>query len=110
MTWMDPPKLVIQQPPQQPLQQQLLPQQQPPPQQQPGEPQPLLQLPQLRFSSTSCLSADLLLLKAGLSTMFKETFKCFVLNALWSKAKQSRIVLRHGIRHNFLEIHLLLVV
>ena len=68
MTWTDPLKLVIQQPPQQPLQQPPLPpqQQQPlPQQQQPGEPQPLLQLPQLRFSSTSCLSADLLLLSGG---------------------------------------------
>ena len=38
-----------------------------------------------------------------------DTFKCFVLNALCSKAKQLRIVLRHGIIPNFLEIHLLLV-
>ena len=30
------------------------------------------------------------------------------LNALCSKAKQLRIFLRHGIRHDFLEIHLLL--
>ena len=33
--------------------------------------------------------------------------KCFVLNALYSKAKQLRIVSRHGIRPDFLEIHLL---
>ena len=38
------------------------------------------------------------------------SFKCFVLNALCSKAKQLRILLkRHGIRPDFLEIHLLLV-
>ena len=37
------------------------------------------------------------------------SFKCFVLNALCSKAKPLRIVLRHGIRPHFLEIHLLYV-
>ena len=48
-------------------------------------------------------------LKAGLSydkivsyAMSKDTFKCFVLNALCSKEKQLR-----GIRPDFLEIHLL---
>ena len=53
-------------------------------------------------------------MKAGLSedkiasyAMSYDTFKCFVLNALCSKAKQLRIVLGHGIRPDFLEIHLL---
>ena len=79
MTWTDPLKLVIQQPPQQPLQQQQPPQR--PPQQppQPGEPQPLLQLPQLRFSSTSCLSADLLLLNGGKFKFFGQ-FGTVILN------------------------------
>ena len=36
-----------------------------------------------------------------------DTFKCFVLNALCSKVKKLIIVLRHGIRPDFLEIHLL---
>ena len=36
------------------------------------------------------------------------SFQCFVLTALCSKAKQLRIVLRHGIRPDFLEIHMLL--
>ena len=36
------------------------------------------------------------------------SFQCFVLTALCSKAKQLRIVLRHGIRPDFFEIHLLL--
>ena len=35
------------------------------------------------------------------------TFKCFVLNSLCSKAKQLRIVLCYRIRSNFYEIHLL---
>ena len=39
--------------------------------------------------------------------MSQDIFKCFVLNAMCSKAKQLRIVLRHGIRPKFLEIHLL---
>ena len=39
--------------------------------------------------------------------MSQDIFKCFVLNALYSKAKQLRIVLRHGIRPDFCEIHLL---
>ena len=38
--------------------------------------------------------------------MSEDTSKCFVLNALCSKAKQLRIVLIHGIRPDFLEIHL----
>ena len=35
-------------------------------------------------------------------------FKCFVLNALCFKSKQLIFVLRHGIRHDSLEINLLL--
>ena len=35
-------------------------------------------------------------------------FKCFVLNALCSIAKRLKIVIRHGIRPDFLEIHLLI--
>ena len=37
----------------------------------------------------------------------KKMFKCFVLSVLCSKTKQLRIVLRHGIGPDFLEIHLL---
>ena len=39
--------------------------------------------------------------------MSYDTFKCFVFNALCSKAKQLRIVLRHGIRPDCLQIYLL---
>ena len=41
--------------------------------------------------------------------MSYDIFKCFVLNAMCSKAKQLRNVLWHGIRPDFLEIHLLLI-
>ena len=49
---------------------------------------------------------------AGLSEEKLSLMPCLrtlsnVLNALCSKAKQLRIVLRHGIRPDFLEIHLL---
>ena len=66
------------------------------------------------FTFVYQFSSIMTTLKAGLSedkigsyAMSKDTFKCFVLNALCSKAKQLRIVLRHGIRPDFLEIHLL---
>ena len=50
-----------------------------------------------------CIAA----LKAGLSEEKLSLKPCLVLNALFPKAKQLRIVLRHGIRPDFLEIHLL---
>ena len=42
-----------------------------------------------------------------LEAVYLEALLYFVLNALCSKAKQLRIVLRHGIRRDFLQIHLL---
>ena len=47
--------------------------------------------------------------KVSLMPCLKDTFKCFVLNVLCPKAKKYRIVLKHSIRPDFLEIHWLLV-
>ena len=63
----------------------------------------------LLIKQTMLLKAVLSEEKLSLLPCLRSIFKCFVLNAWCFKAKQLRIVLRHGIRPDFLEIHLLLV-